>query len=100
MTYKFLDIAKIELDEAFEYYEIQQVKLGYRFINEVKSSIKRIINFPKAWQQITINTRRCLVKNFPYGVIYQILNDEILIVAIANLHRKPDYWNDRIDIIG
>ena len=100
MTYKFLDIAKIELDEAFEYYETLQIKLGYRFINEVKGSIQRIINFPKAWQQITQNTRRCLVKNFPYGVIYQILDNEILIVAIANLHRKPDYWNDRIDIIG
>ncbi len=28
------------------------------------------------------------------GVIYQILKDKILIVAIANLHRKPNYWKD------
>lgn len=96
MKFEFLDIAQIELDESFEYYELQQSKLGYRFVYEVRNSIERISYFPVAWQQITKNTRRCLVKNFPYGVIYQILENKILIVAIANLHRKPDYWKDRI----
>ena len=28
--------------------------------------------------------------------VIQIRKDEILVVAIANLHRKPDYWKDRI----
>ena len=96
MDYRFLDIAQFELDDSFEYYEQQQEKLGYRFVHEIKNSIERILYFPKACQQITINTRRCLVKNFPYGVIYQILEYEILIIAIANLHRKPDYWNKRL----
>jgi len=42
-------------------------------------------------------SRRCLVYKFPYGVIYQYQEDknEILIVAIAHLHRKPDYWYSR-----
>jgi hypothetical protein len=96
MKIKFLDIAQLELDESFEYYEIQHSKLGYRFVNEVKNAIDRISYFPFAWQQITINTRRCLVKTFPYGIIYQILDDTILIIAIANLHQKPNYWKDRI----
>jgi hypothetical protein len=30
------------------------------------------------------------------GIIYQIREKEILVVAVANLHRKPDYWKDRI----
>ena len=96
MKIEFLDIAQLELDESFEYYEMQQLKLGYRFVYEVKNTIDRISYFPSAWQQITKNTRRCLVKTFPYGVIYQILDNTILIVAIANLHRKPNYWKDRI----
>jgi len=36
------------------------------------------------------------VKTFPYGVIYQEREDFILIVAIANLHRKPNYWAERL----
>jgi hypothetical protein len=97
MKSEFLDIAQIELDESFEYYELQQKNLGYRFLNEIKNTIDRILYFPSAWQKITDNTRRCLVKNFPYGVIYQKIEDKILIIAIANLHRKPSYWNNRLN---
>jgi hypothetical protein len=97
MKFEFLDIAQKELDDSFEYYEFQQKKLGYRFIDEVIKSLERIKFFPHTWQKITTNTRRCLVKNFPYGVIYKIYDEKILIVAIANLHRKPNYWKDRIE---
>jgi len=44
---------------------------------------------------MTQNSRRCLVKNFPYGIIYQEKENYILIIAIANLHRKPNYWINR-----
>jgi len=41
------------------------------------------------------NTRRCRTKRFPYGLIYRCKGDEILIVAVAHLHRRPGYWHDR-----
>ncbi len=96
MKFNFLDIAQIELDDSFQYHEFQQQDLGYRFLKEIKNALGRISFYPSGWQKITKNTRRCLVKNFPYCVIYQIKNDDILIVAIANLHRKPEYWKNRI----
>lgn len=34
--------------------------------------------------------------NFPYGIIYQIRKVEVLVIAAANLHREPDYWEDRL----
>ena len=93
---KFLELAQQELDDAFDYYEYQQVDLGYRFVQEVYNTIGLIKTYPLAWSSISPNTRRCLVKTFPYGVIYQKREDMILVVAIANLHRKPNYWVERI----
>lgn len=29
---------------------------------------------------------------FPYGVVYEADDAEVLIIAVANLHRRPDYW--------
>jgi hypothetical protein len=29
-------------------------------------------------------------------VIYQALGEEIVIVAVAHLHRKPGHWRERI----
>ena len=92
---KFLELAQQELDDAFEYYEYQQLDLGYRFVQEVHNSIELIKAYPLGWSSISKNTRRCLVKNFPYGVIYQKRENIILVVAIANLYRKPNYWIER-----
>ena len=93
---QFLKLAQQELDDAFNYYEYQQANLGYRFIQEVHDAIELIKLYPSGWSQISKNTRRCLLKTFPYGVIYQQRKDMVLIVAIANLHRKPNYWVNRV----
>ena len=93
---EFLDLAKNELDDAFEYYEYQQDNLGYRFVQEVHNTLIRIKAYPFAWTQNSVHTRRCLVKSFPYGVIYQKRENLILVVAIANLHKEPNYWVKRI----
>jgi hypothetical protein len=70
--------------------------LGDEFLVEVFHAIDRIKNFPQAWHLFTDTTRRCLLRRFPYGIVYQILDSEILVIAVANLHRNPDYWKDRI----
>ena len=93
---EFLDLAQKELDDTFDYYEYQQSDLGLRFVQEVYNAIALIKSYPAGWSKVSKNTRRCLVKTFPYGVIYQEREDFILIVAITNLHRKPNYWVERI----
>lgn len=98
MKISFLKPAERELGEAVEYYEAQELGLGFEFFEEVWAAIERIEKNPKAWQPMSPRTRRCQTHRFPYGVIYQIREeeDEILIVAVAHLHRKPDYWRNRI----
>ena len=96
MEIRFLDIAQRELDEAIEYYNAESPGLGEQFLLEVLSTLERIRQYPTAWSPYTQNTRRCQTRRFPYGVVYQIVETEILIVAVAHLHRKPGYWQDRI----
>lgn len=93
---RFLEIAQVEFDETVDYYNFESPGLGDEFLLEALEAIEHIKQFPKAWHPFSRNTRRCLIRRFPYGIIYQILEGEILIVAIANLHRKPGYWYDRI----
>ena len=95
MTLRFLSLAKIELDQSFEYYEFQKPNLGEDFLKEVRLAIQRIKNQPTAWTLISKRTRRCLLNKFPFGIVYQIREEEILILAIAHLHRKPGYWKKR-----
>lgn len=96
MEIKFLEIAQVELDEAVEFYNSESPELGDLFLVEALHAVERIGQLPQAWQPFTSTTRRCLLRRFPYSIVYQATDEEILIIAIANLHRKPDYWKDRI----
>ncbi len=96
MEIRFLEIAQVELDDAVEYYNSESPGLGDQFLLDVVNALERIKQYPEAWHPFEDNTRRCQTRRFPYGVVYQSLKSEILIVAIAHLHRKPDYWGDRI----
>ncbi len=55
---EFLPIAKLELDEAVEYYNIQLEGLGDKFKVEVQTSLKRVSIFPQAWSLIRLNIRK------------------------------------------
>ena len=96
MNIRLLEIAQIELDDSIEYYNSELDGLGYDFLSEVLHAIDRIKSFPQAWHPFTDTTRRCQLRRFPYGIMYHISDTEILVVAVANLHRDPDYWKDRI----
>ncbi|BDA70851.1 plasmid stabilization system [Calothrix sp. PCC 7716] len=92
----FLEPAQNELDDSVIFYNQQLEGLGDKFLTEVFKAIDLIQKYPNAWQQLSVRIRRCLVKGFPYGVVYVISDNNLIIIAIANLHRKPNYWLDRL----
>jgi len=96
MRIRFLEIAQIEFDQAIAYYNYESPGLGEEFLTEILNAIGRTGGFPEAWHRLSELTRRCQIRRFPYGIIYQIRDSEILVVAVANLRRRPDYWKDRL----
>jgi hypothetical protein len=65
MNIWYHDEASRELDEAFEWYEVQKKDLGWRFISEAELTIKRIQNYPKSNAIITKNTVEPFSQHFP-----------------------------------
>jgi hypothetical protein len=95
MKFSFHPEAVRELSQVVDYYNDCQPSLGLDFLREVYISIQNILAYPQAWTPLSKNTRRCLVNRFPFGVIYQITKNSVLIIAIMQLNRKPDYWQER-----
>ena len=92
----FDELAKIELDDGKEYYEMEVIGLGKRFKQEVKRAINIIEKMPKIGSPESENIRRYILHKFPYKVLYSIEKDHIYVIAIAHLHREPMYWINRI----
>ena len=95
MSFSFHPEAEKEFNKAIDYYEEIDPDLGYDFALEVYSTIKRSVEFPKAWAVFDNEIRRSLVGRFPYGVLYSEEQKGIFIIAVMHLHRKPDYWKHR-----
>jgi toxin ParE2 len=96
VTVRLLEIAEIELDQAVHWYGAQAPGLGEAFLIEVLSAADRIVRFPEAWHPLGEGVRRCRLSRFPYGLIYTIDSGNILVLAVAHLHRRPDHWRDRL----
>ena len=98
MNIEYLEPAAVELYEAIGFYNIQRQGLGLEFAKEVEDTIERIKQNPEAWTTISTSkqARRCLTNRFPYGIIYQIRENTILIVAVMHLSRRPQTWQSRL----
>ena len=69
--------------------------LGAEFVYEVQKTIQRILKFPTAWQKLDGEIRRCLINRFPFRIIYYQRDNEIIILAVMQFNRKPNYWKNR-----
>jgi plasmid stabilization system protein ParE len=99
MNLEFLPPATVELEDAVAYYNSQSEGLGFEFAAEVRRTLDRIVQYPDAWQSLSPRTRRCRTSRFPYGVVYQVRDDLILIVAVMHLHQNPRLWVPRLKIL-
>lgn len=96
MKHVFHPLAVEELGAIVEFYETRRTGLGLDFAQELYVAIARIAAHPEAGFAISRRTRRGLVNRFPYGLIYQVQSGTLRIIAVADLHRRPGYWRDRL----
>lgn len=80
---------------AARFYEARVPGLGGDFLAEIEHCFERIAAMPESGPLVYGKFRRRVVLRFPYSVIYEILPDAILVVAIAHQSRRPGYWRQR-----
>lgn len=79
-----------DLKAAYDYYEEKKMNLGSTFLDKVDDCLRRIKNNPLQYQIKRVPYREALVKNFPYLVIYEVINDQIIVYAVFNTWRNPE----------
>jgi plasmid stabilization system protein ParE len=95
MNVRFLVEAQRDVDQAFAWYEDQVVGLGYDFLDELDASIRLILSYPAGFAVVEKDIRRCLLKRFPFSVVYGTEGASIVVVAVAHMKMNPDHWSQR-----
>jgi plasmid stabilization system protein ParE len=93
---RFLTPAQRELDDAVGWYNDQVPGLGLEFLDELDRAVRRVVDFPLLFPEIERGIRRCRLARFPYGLIYGVDGETIVVLAVAHLHRQPRYWIGRL----
>ena len=96
MSFSFHPGAEEEFVAAVAHYDDQSSGLGLSFAREVLSVIRSTSERPRLWPEIESEVRRCLIRRFPYGVLYSVEPHGIFVLAVMHLHRAPDYWKHRL----
>ena len=96
MAFELDDAAEAEFYDIVDYYKQFDQALSYDFIQEFEDAVQRLIKFPKAGHPYLHQTKRIFLNRFPYGLIYSVEADQIVIFGVMNLKRKPGYWKSRI----
>jgi plasmid stabilization system protein ParE len=96
MKHEFHPEALAEYEAAALYYAERDPAVAQRFIAAVEDAIDRVLDSPRRWRVLDEDVRRCLTRVFPYGVLYTIEPDFILIVAVMHCSRAPGYWKRRV----
>ena len=95
--YQFLPEAEEEMNESAQFYERRSEGLGEDFLDEVQHTVDSLLAFPQSGPVVSENLRRRILRRFPFGLLYAIEAERIVIVAVAHLKRRPGYWKDRVE---
>ena len=94
-TIQFHPEAEREMIAAAAWYESQQTDLGKRFLAAVQECLNKVEINPCLFPVMEGAVRRSLLKTFPFGVVYRINSESIIVEAVMHLHREPGYWKTR-----
>jgi plasmid stabilization system protein ParE len=92
----FHEEAEAEIVEAARYYETKAPGLGLSFLLDAGDAVDQIGARPEAFQVVTGNVRRKVLRHFPYNVLFAIEPDRIRVLAVGHQKRRPGYWRHRL----
>lgn len=85
-----------EMLESARFFEEKSIGLGSDLLTAIQQAASRIEKFPASGAVEQGNIRKCLVRGFPFTLLYEANADHIFIAAVMHQHRRPGYWTRRI----
>jgi plasmid stabilization system protein ParE len=87
--------AQVDLAETRKWYEEQATGLGRQFVEMVDDTLVSITKNPLVYPAVRKVVRRALTRRFPYGVLYLVEADTVVVLAILHQARDPEIWSRR-----
>jgi len=91
----YLPGARRDFDESFDWYSERSTEAALRFADAVDAALGKVAADPTRFVTLDGVHRECPVKKFPFRIVYRVVDNRVLVVAIAHAKRRPGYWRER-----
>jgi plasmid stabilization system protein ParE len=91
----FTPAARADLVAAIRWYGFNAPHVVPHFRDALRTAVARIAENPKQFPASPANTRRALLRRFPYIVVFRETSQAVYVVAVFHTHRDPLTWQRR-----
>jgi hypothetical protein len=74
---------------------VRSVEAERAFAEAIDKALATIVKTPDRFLKLSATHRACTVIGFPYQVVYRVVEDALIVVAVAHTSRRPGYWRRR-----
>lgn len=90
-----------EMEQAAIWYDRRYSALGSDFLAELRDAFRKIQTTPQLFSPAEDapsgkEIRALVLRRFPFRVVYYLSGNDIIIVAVAHLRKRPGYWHKRV----
>ena len=89
--------ALCDADQSREWYEKREAGLGYDFIHALDEACSRISREPDSSRVVSGQIQRCMMRRFPFNIIFEVRDDCIWVYAVFHTSRNPEDLTKRIE---
>ena len=94
-TVEFHPGAQADYDESLDWYASRSRQTATNFAVAVDESLDRIQRNPTTFHALDSHHRECLLRRFPFRIVFRVVDDCVVVVALAHAKRRPGYWRNR-----
>lgn len=87
--------ARLDIQEAYDWYEERLQGLGERFLGAVDDCLERVAANPRGFPTVHADVRRALLLRFPYAILYRVEGEFITVLGCFHGRRDPRAWLER-----
>lgn len=96
MTLRYRAAAKLDIQEARDWYRAISAALEERFAVAIANTLTIALDHPRAFPVVHRgDLRRAVVSEFPYQIFYRLRNSDLIVIAVTHSSRHPRTWQSR-----
>lgn len=71
--------------------------LDLEFMDSIDEALSRVVRNPHLYPLVYRTLRRAVVRRFPFALFFEVVADEIQVIAVFHSRRDPEIWKERVE---